>query len=318
MGASVAVLAFTSFGANLSLRSFARIGSSLSLFGLLRIGSSMAVLDSVHMGSSLALRSFSLFGSSLSVFGDIRLGSSVSVFDFSSIGSSLSLRSFSRLGSAMSISGNLHLGGDIKGLDTIYGQNTTMSDGILDRRLSLPPTGDFQLHGVWVEDQGIVTSDRRLKLNIEPLAKRLQKHREEVRSSSNVFQKVKGESAVEWVLRELRPVSFRFKVPADSKALPTERFGFVAQEVEKVAPNLVRGDDGAAASETDGQVSFMYKDLLAMLTLALQEQRKHMNRQQEDVLQAQLEVTELLDAADQLETLLNQIEAVTEDADLRS
>jgi len=255
------------------------------------------------------------------MFGSVRLGASISVFDFSQFGSSLSLRSFSRFGSAMSLVGTLHIGGDILGGGanpfTIYGQKST---GELERRLALPlaPTDDFQLHGTWLDDEGSISSDRRLKLNIEPLINRLQKQREEVSGSSENVPKVRRESAVEWVLRELRPVSFRFKVAADSKALPTERFGFVAQEAEKVAPNLVRGADGVAASETDGTVSFMYKDLLAVLTLALQEQQKHMNRQREDVLQAQLEVTELLDAADQLDSLLNQIEAAKDQVDTRS
>ena len=36
-----------------------------------------------------------------------------------------------------------------------------------------------------------------------------------------------------WVLRELRPVSYRLKEGPDSKSL---RYGFVAQELDKVLP----------------------------------------------------------------------------------
>merc|ERR1719287_119312 len=89
--------------------------------------------------------------------------------------------------------------------------------------------------------------------------------------------KTREESAVSWVLRELRPVSFRIKFMSESKQLATEqlRYGFVAQEVERVAPNLVVKSEGSGG---DGKLSLIYKDLLAVLTLAFQEQQQALKR----------------------------------------
>jgi len=304
VGSSLSVLDNAIIGASLSLRSFVRFGSALALFDHIRVGSSLAVLDGVCLGASLSLRSYSLLGSSLSVMGNLRFGSSLSVLDFTHIGSSLSLRSFSRFGASLSIFANMHINGDLKGLNTILGKAST---GDLTKRISLPQGAAATLHGTWYNELGVSTSDRRLKQNIAPLQAQLHKRREEVLGANS-----KDESAVSWVLRELRPVSFRFKQTSDAKSLAQnqrQRYGFVAQEMERVAPNLVYGSEADGESTGQSTMALLYQDLLAVLTLAFKEQQQEIQRQDNDVVQAQMEVTELLDAADMLEKVLDTFEA---------
>lgn len=73
------------------------------------------------------------------------------------------------------------------------------------------------------------------------------------------------EAPVGWLLRELRPVSFHLKHGSEAKYL---KFGFIAQELETVFPNLVRtvGQDDTKAVAS--------QDLIAVLTLALQTLQK--------------------------------------------
>jgi hypothetical protein len=68
--------------------------------------------------------------------------------------------------------------------------------------------------------------------------------------------------AVTWVLRELRPVSFKFKEGGESKF---DRYGFVAQELEKVLPNVVR-------TSAENYKYVVYQDLIALLTMSAQAQ----------------------------------------------
>jgi len=175
-----------------------------------------------------------------------------------------------------------------------------------------PGTAPHILHGSWYADNEVDTSDRRLKRNIRPLEIQLQKSREEAKGAAGTGDG--KESAVSWVLRELRPVSFRFKSATDSKRLPRAqelRFGFVAQEVQRVAPDLVHDDGG---STTGGRtLALVYKDLMAVLTLAFKEQQQQLDRQDSDVLQAQEEVNELLEAAENLDRVLDIFEAQVAD-----
>merc|ERR1712070_447463 len=78
---------------------------------------------------------------------------------------------------------------------------------------------------------------------------------------------------VDWVLRELRPVSFAFKKGAEAKADTKEsRWGFVAQELERVLPGLVR-------SEGEGPKAIIYQDLVAVLTLSAQTLQERASKQ---------------------------------------
>lgn len=79
----------------------------------------------------------------------------------------------------------------------------------------------------------------------------------------------------DWVLRELRPVSFSFRKDHDFKAMEPRReeirYGFVAQEVEQFMPNLVHTDKT--------QTKYMvYQDLIALLTMTTQEHQDRLNK----------------------------------------
>lgn len=110
-------------------------------------------------------------------------------------------------------------------------------------------------------------------------------------------------SSVVWALRELRPVSFDFKV-ADAKRLDSQRFGFVAQEVERILPNLVQG----RGSDKKG---LLYQDILAVLVLALRDQDVAITGQVREVTDMQRLVQSLLDEAETLEELLDVYENAT-------
>lgn len=278
----------------------------------------------------------------MSVCGNTRFGSSISVIDYIQFGSSFSLRSFLRFGSSISISCtggggvNLRTGGSIEGGTkdapfTINAVTATKTVKYISMASPSPtPSHVNALHGFWIADHGVDDSDRRLKQNVVPLESTLKdaRHKQKrgrllPRDASREDSKLEEESAVSWVLRELRPVSFRFKSQFDAKAMPSEnRYGFIAQEVKKVMPALVSG--GEEGSSSSGTLAIVYQDFLAVITAAIQEQQRQLNRDRDDVSQAQLEVQELLDAADTLERVLDSFEAAspptppTLDADKRS
>lgn len=85
-----------------------------------------------------------------------------------------------------------------------------------------------------------------------------------------------------WVLRELRPVSFSFKhinaKGTESKGLADEiRFGFVAQEVERAIPGIVKTNP-----KTD-QRHLIYQDFIALLTMAAQEHQDSIENRKDEV-----------------------------------
>jgi len=82
--------------------------------------------------------------------------------------------------------------------------------------------------------------------------------------------------AVDWVLRELRPVSFVFREGLDSKNMQGKRrYGFIAQEVERVAPELVR--------EMGDHKSLVYQDFIAMITLAAKDHQERIEQHHGEV-----------------------------------
>lgn len=129
------------------------------------------------------------------------------------------------------------------------------------------------LHGAWSSEATITTSDRRLKRNIEPLYRTIASRARDrwadqpAAGNSALGLERTGEKPIAWLLRELRPVSFHLKRGPEAKYL---KFGFIAQELETVFPNLVRtiGED-----ETKAVAS---QDLIAVLTLAIQNLQKEL------------------------------------------
>ncbi|CAE7938532.1 VPS28-2, partial [Symbiodinium necroappetens] len=135
--------------------------------------------------------------------------------------------------------------------------------------------------------------DRRLKRNIQ---RRFDKGIRWLRLSE-------GEQ-VKWLLRpslrrELRPVSFQLKRGPEAKCPKTMmylKFGFIAQELEAVFPNLVRtvGDNTKAVAS---------QDLIAVLTLAFQNLQKEHDDYKKTVLDQQRELESLKRRLDRLEAV---------------
>eukprot|EP00437_Effrenium_voratum_P069241 CAMPEP_0181504036 /NCGR_PEP_ID=MMETSP1110-20121109/57272_1 /TAXON_ID=174948 /ORGANISM="Symbiodinium sp., Strain CCMP421" /LENGTH=168 /DNA_ID=CAMNT_0023632851 /DNA_START=59 /DNA_END=561 /DNA_ORIENTATION=- len=112
------------------------------------------------------------------------------------------------------------------------------------RRLSLTSEGGT-LHGLWSADTVVSLSDRRLKQNIQPLVGALP-------------EADLGLPPLRWVLRQLRPVSYRFTKGVEAKHV---RFGFIADEMEQVLPQVVREVPTAQGPRK----SIVYTDLIAVL-----------------------------------------------------
>jgi len=291
-------------GSSLSLRSFARVGSSLSVRGgvltlsvrgLSRFGSSMSVLDFLHLGSSLSLRSFTRAGSAVSVRGLSRFGSSMSVLDFLHLGSSLSLRSFARVGSSISVYGNV-----------LMNDGGTIGVTATTKSISITSAGGT-LHGTWSAENALDTSDRRLKKDIMPLGKTLAEKMLRVQANeasaddgsagavpdADEAQEATTADAVSWILRELRPVSFKFRRGPESKYA---RYGFVAQELARVLPQIVR--------EIDGYHHVRYQDIVAVLTLTAQQQQNQLEALEKTVERERMERLALESRLQSLETLV--------------
>lgn len=107
-----------------------------------------------------------------------------------------------------------------------------------------------------------------------------------------------GDGAL-WLLRQLRPVSYSFRKGTESKYM---RFGFIADELENVVPNVVRTTSGKAFTN---QQAVMYQDLIALLTSAAQSQQQTIDDQQ-----AKLEQQD--ETLDLIETRMEMLRAFLE------
>jgi len=273
------------------LRGLGCLCASFSLGGICCVSSCLSVLDAGCLVSTLSLRNI------------CRVGSSLSVLGFLQVGSSMSLRSYARLGDSLSIGGklrfpmaNTHLEANTQDSSLDFYVNDVMS-------LKVTATGG-KLSGTWDADNAVVVSDRRLKKDIKPLYRALLEASEDHRFLSSttrkttwsgdnemlrslpdggrgalsVIGKSSGDSlgvdssdeeriiAAAWVLRELRPISFKFKKGPEAKQ---SRFGFIAQELQVSLPSLVR-------ESTQGLKQVVYNDLIAVLTLVAQGQEERL------------------------------------------
>jgi hypothetical protein len=113
------------------------------------------------------------------------------------------------------------------------------------------------LHGTWTSDDTFSESDRRLKENVQNLDETLLRDRTRPE-----------------LLRELRPVSYLYKDQgrAGEEAGRT-RFGFVADEMQKTMPHIVRS---MPHKGDETRLGIVYQDLLAFLTATLQGLSKEM------------------------------------------
>jgi len=202
----------------------------------------------------------------MSLYGGMRFGASLSVFDFVQLGSSLSVGTVTADIVKYAKSNTYAKFASTK--IELYAEDT--------RGLTVEATGGT-LHGAWSSDATVTTSDRRLKKNIEPLYQTIAHQAQE----NGLFKESAKQQPVNWLLRELRPVSFNLKHGPEAKYM---KFGFIAQELETVFPNLVR------TMGRDDTKSVATQDLIAVLTLALQtlqrdfdEQRLELERQRDRI-----------------------------------
>jgi hypothetical protein len=107
-------------------------------------------------------------------------------------------------------------------------------------------TGGVSIPGSLTVAGSNVTSDERLKKNIEPLSKNID------------------------LISQLHPVKFQWK---DSKApgMKGIQYGFIAQEIEKIFPSLVVTDDR-------GYKAVSYISIVPMLVHSFQEQKSNQNQ----------------------------------------
>jgi len=307
LGSTFSVIGMTRVGSSLSLVDMVAVGSSLSLRSFFRCGESIAIAKIAHIGSSISIRQFGRLGSTFSVLGLSRFGSALSLVDFSNVGSSLSVRGFVRLGSGLSIVGNLiapqkHI---FENLNTYIKEDTTNGLEFYvqgTKALTLETDGGI-LHGSWNSESVFVTSDRRLKKEIAPLQRTLRS----VVPGQDISKPkaVTDSDGALWLLRQLRPVSYSFRKGAESKYM---RFGFIADELESVVPQVVRT---VGNREVTDQKAVVYQDLIAVLAAAAQSQQQAMEE-----LKTSMEV-QLEELRAQIE-VLNKMKAEQEVSELRA
>lgn len=183
----------------------------------------------------------------------------MAVLDFAHLGSSLAVRSFVRLGEASGAGARVT--GDVSGQyhDPLLGlcsSQLCFYDVNSASRMTVEYDGSNAggtLHGTWTAQSMISVSDERLKSNIRPLFATLKETALAI-----------GGSGRQWspaaVLERLRPVSYHLKT-----AVGSERFGFIADEVEQALPQTVYRLHGGGSAQ-----GVQYNDLLAVLVSAMQ------------------------------------------------
>mmetsp|Transcript_9998 Transcript_9998/g.21362 ORF Transcript_9998/g.21362 Transcript_9998/m.21362 type:complete len:466 (-) Transcript_9998:145-1542(-) len=284
-------MSYVGIGSSLALRSYARLGSGVSATHRSLV-KEMSVFDFLLLGSTLAIRSFARLGSHLSIAGSIKTASNTYVrrLESASIDSehvmsqgdarvkgNLEVEGSARFHGSADFSGKVNagtleaesatVGGDLTVGGSVHIPGGSLAPGprggvevVADGWRSIRATSSGgSLHGVWLADGAISTSDRRLKSEVTEL----------VRTLSRGERKAPDEKrSAGWVLRELRPVSFTFKEER-SQGL---RFGFIADEIACILPELVR--DLGNLRQGDGPEKFkgvVYQDLIALLAAAQQQ-----------------------------------------------
>lgn len=220
----------------------------------------------------------------------------MSLLDFSTLGSSVSVRGIVRLGSGLSLASSLQLRGDAGKALVFSTANTYFKElsGDIQVFVAGTRTATFEsdggiLHGSWNVESSLVTSDRRLKTNIVPLQRTLREviaPKAEKKVTTGKSQAASGDGAL-WLLRQLRPVSYSFRKGMDSKYM---RFGFIADELESVVPEVVRrpGD-----REVTDQKAVVYQDLIALLASASQSQQNLIEQQHKMMMEMEMRLRKI-------------------------
>lgn len=212
----------------------------------------------------------------------------------------------------MSIRGNAKVSADTHTYGKLFFNTNTYigeTSGDLEtyvtgsRVMSLSTTGGT-LHGTWMADTVVAVSDRRLKENITPITETLEKNQDVLdysapsrasRATPRSQNKAAAPKALNWVLRQLRPVSYNFKKGSDAKNI---RFGFIADEMQKVLPQVVRElphqeEEQAKKPDEPPKKGIVYPDLIAVLTAMMREFGTQMKDVQDRVKVAEAELDRL-------------------------
>jgi len=210
----------------------------------------------------------------------------MSVLDFVHLGSTLSVRYETKFGSDVFTHGKLFFS-DTTYLEDVSGSLKATVGG--NSAMSLTSSGGT-LHGTWYSDTVISVSDRMLKDNITPLQRTLRQNKEAYGlPGAEPTEGSESSTAFGWVLRQLRPVSYNFKKGSDAKNM---RFGFIADEVERVLPQVVRELPGKEG-DPDRKKGIVYPDLIAVLTGMMREFSTQLKAVQSRVKTAELELDRL-------------------------
>lgn len=212
----------------------------------------------------------------------------------------MSILDFAHLGSTLSVRSNIKVSTISDGPGTTYIKFDDTGSSQIDmyaasnRGLSITSTGGT-LHGAWSSEATVVTSDRRLKRNIQPLFRTLaaQATRSDAAAAEDdgtASSPLAGRQAsvVGRILRELRPVSFHMRRGSESKYL---KFGFIAQDLETVFPNLVRNIGNK--DQVEDAKAIASQDLIAVLTLALQTLQKEVDHLRPELAKANARLDQL-------------------------
>lgn len=247
----------------------------------------------------MSLRSFARFGASVAVLRFGLLGSSLSLRSFSRLGATVAVQGITRLSSSLSLSSNLcvsnesqvHLPSWTVSYDMYASQYSIVHDATSNEPLAITGDPGGHLAGSWSTEAILSTSDRRLKEDIEPLHRSLR---------AGLLQKATAAAPMpvalqqpwapaSWLLRQLKPRRIpsggaqvrAAPVPAghqDARAVasnaPAARFGFDAEELRQVLPEVVR------PQPQTGKLMMQHEDLLAVLTQAAQEQQQALEEQE--------------------------------------
>jgi len=197
----------------------------------------------------------------------------------------MSVEEYVRMGSVLSVMNDVVTDGKVRFYDGsgnskayIQRNSNNLELYVGNQRSATFESDGGILHGSWDVETSLVTSDRRLKSNIMPLQRTLRDvivPRGDKKAPASPPSTTKAAGArgtgnkkdadgALWLLRQLRPVSYSFRKGMDSKYM---RFGFIADELETVVPEVVRhpGD-----REVSNQKAVVYQDLIALLAAASQ------------------------------------------------
>jgi hypothetical protein len=254
--------------------------------GILSVRETLHADESIEFGSNLSITGFDatakiitpnlVVDGSQVVGGDAIFEHGISVSGPLHSGSGLSINSGGLIIPCLSISSGLVVQSNVSIIGALRFQDV-MEMHVGDwNMISATSDGTGFFHGHWTFDTAASTSDRRLKSQITPLGMALK----EQAAAQNM-------TVAEWIIQELRPVSFVLNGND-----PTPRYGFIAQDVQGVLPELVRaiGDGKTGDGDT---LSVLYQDMIAILTLVVQEHQLEIKNLREEIVQTRRELDDL-------------------------